>query len=686
MDSIHEDQIGSHALQLIQSKGWNWKQSTTGQIELETCPYCSKTGYGHFYIELHGPNDERANRDGLHTCHRCGTGGSLYDLKKHLGIVKPGIESRKEWSDKDRKIEELPDVEACHQLLLSDEAAMDYLINGRGFSREIIQQQKIGLVAKRYFKETGEVRSLVYPYLVNGNTVFVHYRTLPTMPLSSNKVTKAFSSPMGWDVPLYNGEALNEPGLKEITFVEGEPNTIAALDKGIFGVCGVPGANIKKAEWIDQLDKLERIYIAYDKDKVGQKAAQALAARLGVEKCWKIILPDFEVVTEEGTTRKGKDLNEWFVQGGGNAEEFHKLKEQAELFDVDGVTSAKDAVQEFMDELEGKESLEPKYKTRWASLNKLVGFDDGDIIDISAEEKTGKTTFAINLLEDMVEVYGEDGLFICLEMTRAKMARKWIAYKGQVADNIPDPDKPEQAVALLNKFKKAIPEVMEKVANREGNIYFAYPKYKTEDDVYNLMRDCIRRYGVKWIVIDNIQRLCDSTIGDRNRTQFLSQISKVTSQIAKDYGVQMIRILQPNRVPAGKIVSVGNTDGSSQIAKDCDCTILLHREKLGELSQDSLKAAGGLVQMETSMSDNMVVLVPISRYSGGGGCTLHYNGATSTVSELTMGQILKMQADAVPVGYDGINNSLKIVSSIVKGEGVNLSASPATDIGEDVQL
>ncbi len=537
---------------------------------------------------------------------------------------------------------------------------MDYLINGRGFSREIIQQQKLGLVAKRFFRETGEVRALVYPYLVNGVPIFCHYRTLPTMPLSTNKVTKAFSSPTGWEVPLYNGEALNEPGITEIIFVEGEPNTIAAMDKGILNICGVPGASMKKAEWIDQLDKLEKIYVCYDKDKVGQKAAQALAARLGIEKCWKIVLPDFEVVTESGETRKGKDLNEWFVQGGGTAEALQKLKEEAELFDVDGVTSAKDAVQEFMDELEGKDSLEPKYKTRWPSLNKLVGFDVADCIDVSAEEKTGKTTFVLNLLEDMADTYGEDGLMLCLEMSRAKMARKWIAYKAQIADNIPDPDKPEEAKALLQKFKTAVPAVMEKVSNREGNIYFAYPKYKTEDDIYNLIRDCIRRYGVKWIAIDNIQRLCDTTIGNRNRTQFLSQISKVTSQIAKDYGVQMVRILQPNRVAAGKIASVSNTDGSSQIAKDCDCTIILHREKLGDISQESLKASGGLVQMEGSMSDTMIALVPISRYSGGGACSLHYNGATSTVSELTMGQILKMQAEAVTVGYEGHNALLGI--------------------------
>ena len=82
---------------------------------------------------------------------------------------------------------------------MADADALDYLTNGRGFSLDIIQKQKLGLKEKHFFRETGEVRALVYPYLVNGNTVWAHYRTLPTMPLSDNKVIKAFSSPSGWD-------------------------------------------------------------------------------------------------------------------------------------------------------------------------------------------------------------------------------------------------------------------------------------------------------------------------------------------------------------------------------------------------------------------------------------------------------------------------------------------------------
>jgi KaiC/GvpD/RAD55 family RecA-like ATPase len=649
---------GSPTFQFITSQGWSWKESTPPNIELETCPYCGKTGYAHFYIEVHGSTDEQKNRDGLHICHKCGKSGRLADLKQKLGISIPDVESRRDWAGSDRKIEALPDIDACHAALLEDEDALDYLMNGRGFSRDIIEKQKLGIVEKRYFREAGNVKGLVYPYLVNGNCVFVHYRTLPDMA-HPGRVPKAFSSPTGWDAPLYNGEILRA-GLTDVVMVEGEANCIAAMDKGFFNICGVPGANFKKAEWIDTLDKLEtleKIYICYDKDKVGQKAAQTLAARIGIERCWKISLPDFEVTTDEGKTRQGKDLNEWFAVGGGTAEGFEKLKETAVLFDVEGVSNVGDAVQEFLDELLGR-GVEPKYKTQWPELNKLVGFDPGDVIDILAPEKIGKTTFAMNLVEHMVDTYGDDGVIICLEMTRAKLARKWICHKAQIADSMTN--SAESAERLKEEFLSAVPVVQHMAANREGDLLFCLPKYKTTDDIYNLIRQCVRRYGVKWVVLDNLQRLADTTPRHqtKNRTEHLSEISKITSQIAKEYEIQMVRIIQPHRIAEGNIATSDNADGSSQIAKDCDCSMALFRNKIGTIKANEVDMTTGTTQ-DAAFSNDTLVNVDRSRYSSGGRMWLKYDGARSTFNEMTADNMsaAKKEKDK-DVGFTAQLNSL----------------------------
>jgi hypothetical protein len=429
--------------------------------------------------------------------------------------------------------------------------------------------------------------------------------------------------------------------------VEGAGNCITALDHGITDICGIPGANQKKAEWIDTLDKLgiEKVYICYDKDKTGQRAAQEIASRIGIERCWKVVLPDFTVTTDAGLVRAGKDLNEWFVAGGGTKEKWEELKANATLFDVDGVTNTQGAVDEFLEDLEGR-GAGMRYK--FPLFAHLIQFDEGDCIDLMAEGKVGKTTVGIQMMEYMVGEYKETAAVICLEMTRAKLARKWVCHKTGIADFLPETE--EQTLALTNQFRAAIPALKEEVANREGDLLFCYPKYQSADDIYKLIIDCIRRYGAKWIMLDNLQRLCDTTIGNRNRTQYLSEISKALSRICKDYNVQMLRLVQPHQIGQGRIISGRDADGSSQISKDSDGTITMHRNPIAEMTKDEVEQAG-YIKTNESFRPETLVSVAYSRYSGGGQDEFYFNGATSTLMPLSEGKILAMNAMRDAVGY-----------------------------------
>lgn len=684
MPEIPQDLKNSPGLQFVTSQGWNWKDSGGGQIAIEICPFCKK---GEYKLYMAVMNPEQGTRDGLYFCHHgsCGKTGNLRTLKEHLGLRIPGVESRSEWAGREGKADELPDVEACHSALLGDAEVMDWLLNVRGFTEEIIKKQKLGIKEKVFFKEAGEVRALVIPYLVNNNVVFAKYRTIPPSP-------KDFVAPKGWDAPLYNGEVLQE-GLDEVIFVEGEANTLFLQSQGYNKVVGVPGANVKKAAWIETLDKLGdglRKYILYDEDKAGRKNSQELASRIGVDKCLKIVLPAFNVTVpvdecklcdDDGKIRSanketrdclhiraGKDVNEWFTKGGGTLEAFEKLKENAVLFDVTGVTSSMDAVGQLEDELNGKVDLAPKYITkRWTSLAKLVGFEDGDVIDILAPEKVGKTTFGLNLIDDMVQDYGEDGLVVCLEMTQARLARKWVAKVTGFEDIITTPGTPESK-AKLEELKAACVTARQIQKARGADLYFAYPQMvKTPEDVYKLIKDCVRRYGVKWVLFDNIQRLCDDTLENKgHRTIHLSQISKAFAKLAKDFNIKLIRILQPRQIGEGDIIQSSHTDGSSQIAKDCDCTITLWRAKTGVTKRSQWEEDNGAQEEEASFAPKMKATVALSRYSQGGSCNLFFDGAKSQVREF------ENTVAAPPAQYNGLIAESAPVQIAVPTEGVTI--------------
>jgi hypothetical protein len=655
---ISEEMLHSQGIQYAISKGWNFRQ-TGDQIEIERCPLCQKDNY-HFRMAWMGTHD------GLYLCMKCGESGNLRALKEQLGDAVKGVESRSEWAGQNnKKIDPLPDVATCHAALLGDADAMDYLLNVRGFSPEIIEKYQLGLKDKVFFRKTGEVRALVIPYLVQGNIVFAKYRTLPP-------AEKDFISPSGWEVPLYNEEILRE-GLREIIFVEGEADCLSCLSNGITNVAGVPGANIKKASWIETLDRIapERIYILYDSDKVGQKAAQEIASRIGIDKCRKLTLPYFSVPVGDGTTRPGKDINEWFRYGGGTLEQFEVIKGAAQLFDVTGVTSASDALTEIEEELAGKEDIAPSRVSPWPELNRLVGFEEGDVIDIVAPEKIGKTTFGLNLVDHMVKTYKEPGLILCLEMTQKRLAKKWVSLVTGYEDTITEPGS-EESRKKLEELKLKVKEAREVQQGREADLYFAYPQLNNVDDVFKLITDCIRRYGVKWVMFDNLQLFCDNTLRNQaHRTVHLSQLSKQFAKIAKDHRIFLIRILQPKRIDKHEIISTNDVDGSSQVAKDCDCMLTLWRATVGELKKSMYEAeAEGFTESVQSFDDKTRVTVGLSRYSSGGHTYLRCEGAKSRFTSYPESQ--KRAFSVEKVDFNKILVEAPMAVPVVPTEGIQI--------------
>lgn len=604
----------SPAMQLIISQGWNFHSPSGGQVAVEKCPYCKRSDYK-FYIAV-SEDPKTDSRDGLNYCHICQESSNLRKLQEHLGLRVAGVDSRKDWAGKTEKPDDLPDPNICHATLLGDADALDYLLNVRGFSQEIIERQKLGLKEKVYFRKAGETRALVVPYLsAEGNITFAKYRTLPP-------AEKDFTCPHGWEAGLYNYPALNEE-CKEIIMVEGECDTLSLMSHGIENVVGIPGANVKKAAWIEALDKINpRIYILFDSDKAGTKGAQELASRIGLERCLKIVLPS-------GI----KDINQYF-QEGGTTEGFEALKKQAVLFDVAGVMSASGALDELEEELNGKTDLSPAYVTPWEDFNRLVGFEDGDVIDIVAPGKIGKTTFGLNLIDHMVSTYGEDGLVICLEMVQKRLAKKWVSLVTGFEDKLTIPGS-EEAKEKLEELKAAVAKSKEIHRMRTADLYFAYPQgVKDPEDIFKLIRDCIRRYSVKWVMFDNLQLLCDKVLGSRqgHRTVMLSQISKGFSGLAKDYKVKMIRIVQPKQLEKGATIESRDVDGSSQIEKDCDAQILLWRKSMGSKTQSAYEKEIEHAEVsEESFAPEMKATVSLSRYSSGGECWLLFDGGRSQV-------------------------------------------------------
>lgn len=595
---MNEIPVESAALNYIQSKGWEYKDSGD-QVSLQQCLFCDNSNWK-FYVNVGG-----SKKDGLWDCKVCSEAGNLYKLMESQGDRLQGVMSMKDSAAGLQQSEPVPPIAALHKKLMDDEEALDYLVGERGFSIAVIEKYQLGVELK------GDTKWLVIPYISKGNVTFVKYRSLPP-------AKKEFRALAGREAGLFNGDAIVNH-MPELLFVEGEADCLSCLSNNIEYAVGIPGANVKKATWIRRVQEAEpkQIYLLYDTDTVGQKAAKEMAKRIGIEKCLNIVLPEFK--TRDG--QDGKDINEWF-QSSGNIEDFEILKRQARPFDVDGVTNLSDALKEVEDELENRGS-NPSLNTPWPSLDgKLGGCEWGDLIGIIAEGKVGKTTMCLNWIDYYVGK-GIPAMMYCLEMPPKRLARKWCSYITQTDDT------PGRSLLTTESVRNAKKVALE----READLLFAYTRGGNKEEVYDTIRQAVRLYGVKVLCFDNLQLLCRSIDHSAQET---SVITKEFKELAMELGILILLVVQPNRVKDGEIVAARNAMGSSAIEKDVDSMIALHRKRIGAIKEDEFI---GFMDTESTFEPQLLVNVDLNRYGPGGRTTLFMEGNTSTVREFGVDEL-----------------------------------------------
>ena len=173
---------------------------------------------------------------------------------------------------------------------------------------------------------------------------------------------------------------------------EGEFDCIAAYQLGFKNVISTPiGALGFNDNWIDWFDSTSgSIYIAYDNDIAGDKGAEKLAKRIGIHRCYRVRLPQ-------------KDLNDCLMAGF-KKEEIQEAIRGAQPYKLPHLIPADTAMERFRDRLLGNSPDKIGVLTKgFPSFNKRIGgLRKGEITVITGETGSGKSTYALNLLYDLM--------------------------------------------------------------------------------------------------------------------------------------------------------------------------------------------------------------------------------------------------------------------------------------------
>jgi archaellum biogenesis ATPase FlaH len=580
-------------VQFLESQGWPYKQA--GSEFIVTCPFCEEAGGQrpeHLYLHA-----DKA----VWKCHKCGESGNLYQLRKRLGLPNQsgngnlkGIHSLGDAiGGASKKKISASQVESLHAALLADQEAMDYCIRERRWGPEVVKTMKLGL------RIDSRGKWLAYPYWRKGQCVALKYRILPAY---KDNYPGRFEREAGCESILFNEDGLE--GKEEVILASGESDLLSLLTLGFdSAVATSTGESSLPPAAVDALSKMKRILITYDNDAAGQKGAREVAKRIGYDKTLLVKLPaDIH------------DVN-IFLTKGGDRNAFQNILDGACQFDVPSIRSIGQALDELQEEKAAGSADRIEDITPWYSVNKRLGqWAAGNLIVVSGPQGTGKTTWVLNIASHWAAKFFPC-LMYCLEMRVHELVQHVLCANYRLEEK-------DITSEVIGKAREDL---------KDWPLYLgANPALSGTKEVIALLKQAIRRYGLKLVIFDNLHMLARSI---DHRSEEVGVISKSFKQLAMELEVPIVLLAQPRKLEPGRVMTSWDLKDSVDIFSDADQVILLHREHLGP-SQDSQAVAAAEGGGGGNFDPKTLIRLAKARHMASTDAVLYFEGSQHRFREI----------------------------------------------------
>lgn len=209
--------------------------------------------------------------------------------------------------------------------------------------------------------------------------------------------------------------------------------------------------------------------------------------------------------------------------------------------------------------------------------NKTAGFQRGELIIVAGRPGMGKTSFALNLAEN-VAVDGKLPVAIfSLEMPAVALAQRILSSRARVSQN-----SIKRGALTPNDFDKIFDALD---ALKEAPIFIAESTGINVIDLRAKARRLTHKYGkLGMIVIDYVQimnAISFTSGGSSNRVQEIADISRALKSLALELDVPIILLSQLNRgveSRTDKRPNISDLRESGALEQDADIVLLLYRD------------------------------------------------------------------------------------------------------------
>ena len=221
----------------------------------------------------------------------------------------------------------------------------------------------------------------------------------------------------------------------------------------------------------------------------------------------------------------------------------------------------------------------------YENVDKMTGgFREGDLIIVAARPSMGKSTFCLNIAENVALLSNkpEPVLFVSLEMPAEQLMQKTIArvgnlmlskvLNGQAMGNDYDVARVGTALEIVKRNSKFLR------IDDKGGQHISQIQARAK-------RAAMKMGGLSLVVVDYLQMI---NAEGESQTIRIGNVSKGLKELAKALKCPVIALSQLNRALNGK-PELKNLRDSGSIEQDADVVMFLHDEDYeGERTQESL--------------------------------------------------------------------------------------------------
>ena len=284
-----------------------------------------------------------------------------------------------------------------------------------------------------------------------------------------------------------------------------------------------------------------------------------------------------------GIADAGRDINSMAVTGEGGASTIMEIAEKR-IYDlrhgrnVDGLEPISSIMADVYQQIEIASRSGggiPGLRTGLGDLDEaIMGLNNSDLILIASRPGMGKTSIALNIAFHTAKTSGKTVVFFALEMSREQLAMSLLASQSYI-----DGKKLQEGRIHGDEWRRLTDAAM---SVSEADLLINDSSALTVTD---MNAQCRRVQNLGLVVVDYIQ-LMQSASGakqnyNENRTQVVSDISRMMKIMAKDLNVPVICLSQlsrANEARTNKRPTLSDLRDSGAIEQDADIVMGLYRD------------------------------------------------------------------------------------------------------------